>query len=44
MDSTMTYMLLLTLWLGLVALLILDKIFRKWGAEAADKRGKTQIK
>lgn len=28
MDTTMTYMLLLTLWLGLVAILILDRIFK----------------
>jgi hypothetical protein len=29
MDSTMTYMLLLTVWLGLLAILILDRIFEK---------------
>jgi hypothetical protein len=29
MDSTLINILLLTLWLGLVALLILDKIFQQ---------------
>jgi hypothetical protein len=29
MDSTMTYMLLLTVWLGLLAILILDRVFEK---------------
>jgi hypothetical protein len=29
MDSTLANVLLLTLWLGLVAMLILDKIFEK---------------
>jgi len=29
MDSTMTYMLLLTAWLGLLAILILDRVFDK---------------
>jgi hypothetical protein len=29
MDSTLINILLLTLWLGLVALLVLDKIFQR---------------
>jgi hypothetical protein len=29
MDSTVVYMLLLTLWLGLLAILILDRIFER---------------
>ncbi len=29
MDSTLTYLLLMVLWLGLVAVLILDKLFRR---------------
>ena len=31
MDSTISYMLLLTVWLGLLAMLILDRIFEKKG-------------
>jgi hypothetical protein len=29
MDSTLFYVLLLTIWLGLVAMLILDRFFEK---------------
>jgi len=29
MDSTLFYVLLLTIWLGLVAMLVLDRFFEK---------------
>lgn len=29
MDSTLVYVLLLTIWLGLVAMLVLDRFFEK---------------